>query len=71
MKVVINVKEPLHTTKQIIISNNQVRVNTVIYYRNVRRSVIYEMLLVWFLDDDSVVGDEEDPDFIVLVFSRR
>jgi hypothetical protein len=30
-----------------------------------------EVLLVWFVDEGSVVGHEEDPDLIVLVFSMR
>jgi len=29
-----------------------------------------EVLLVWFVDEEKVVGDEEVPDLIVSVFSR-
>jgi hypothetical protein len=28
------------------------------------------VLLVWFVDEEKVVGDEEVPDLIVSVFSR-
>jgi hypothetical protein len=29
------------------------------------------VLLVWFVDEENVVDDEEDPDLIVLVNSSR